>query len=248
MYLKQRLEKDGAWLFRNRGYLPVFLFLLMVPTLVARLRNPNSQEVPIAWTAVCALIALSGQAVRFLTIAHVPKGTSGRNRRAQVAESLNVDGAYSVVRNPLYLGNTLGWLGIAALPASLELFLVIALTCWLYHERIILAEEAFLGQRFGDDYRSWVEKTPAFIPNPRLWRRPAFGFSFRYAFGREFEGLFILTSIFAVLHTLLVSTAERRFDLSPVWAITWVTVLVAFVIVRYLRKHTRLFTVAGRSW
>ncbi|MGC9453013.1 MAG: methyltransferase family protein, partial [Oceanipulchritudo sp.] len=40
-------------------------------------------------------------------------GTSGRNTKQQVAYSLNTTGFYSVVRNPLYLGNFFMYLGIA---------------------------------------------------------------------------------------------------------------------------------------
>ena len=42
-----------------------------------------------------------------------PRGTSGRNTLGQVAEVLNTSGMYSVVRNPLYLGNFVIWLGLA---------------------------------------------------------------------------------------------------------------------------------------
>ncbi|MGB8874133.1 MAG: hypothetical protein WCC75_12145, partial [Desulfobaccales bacterium] len=42
-----------------------------------------------------------------------PRGTSGRNTQGQVAETLNTTGIYSLVRNPLYLGNFLIWLGLS---------------------------------------------------------------------------------------------------------------------------------------
>jgi hypothetical protein len=49
---------------------------------------------------------------------------------------------------------------------------VVALLYWVYIERIMVAEEAYLSETFGDEFREWSSRTPAFIPNPRLWRAP----------------------------------------------------------------------------
>ena len=35
---------------------------------------------------------------------------------------------------------------------------------WMYYERIIFAEEAFLSKKFGEAYTKWCNATPVFIP------------------------------------------------------------------------------------
>lgn len=88
------------------------------------LQRHSAQE---AWAGLCMVVAVLGQLLRFFTLAYVPPRTSGRNRKHQVADSLNTEGTYSMVRNPLYLGNCLSWLGLAAVPMSPWLWVSIAL-------------------------------------------------------------------------------------------------------------------------
>lgn len=235
-------------LFRRRGWLPLFI-LLTVPLAFVHYTYPfNRHEVQEAWTFVCMGLALVGQLIRFVTIAYVPARTSGRNRRTQVAELLNTDGTYSMVRNPLYLGNCLSWLGLAAIPHSPWLWLCIALVFWIYHERVILAEESFLEERFGDEFRSWAARTPVFLPNPMLWRKPMLAPSFRTAIAREHVNWFVLATAFAVLDTIADSVAEAHFHIDPGWAISWSIALVLFLLVRYLKKCTAILTVPDRAW
>lgn len=248
MMLRQRLQRDGQWLFTKRGFLPV-LVLLPAFGLVLEPGYPfGSPDHFRLWMLACSTLALAGQVVRFVTIAHVPLKTSGRNRRTQVAETLNTQGSYSVVRNPLYFGNCLSWLGLAAVPASPSLWVLVACVFWVYHERVIYTEEAFLEGKFGDTFRSWAARTPAFFPNPALWQPPAFGYSWRYALGREFEGFFLVVIALALLDTLVRSAAEQRPHASPVWLALAISITVAFVVIRWLRKKTNLFRVEGRSW
>ena len=248
MTLRRNLEADGQWLFRHRGWLPLLVVAASLPVFVNHqyaMRNHDAEEL---WIFGCIALALAGQVLRFVTIAHVPSHTSGRNRKAQVAESLNTEGTYSIVRNPLYLGNCLSWLGLAAVPRSPWFWIAVALVFWLYHERVILAEEAFLEEKFGDTFRSWAAVTPAFFPRFRLWRPPSLPFSFRTALGREYVNLFILTTAFTALDGLADSIAERRPHLDPGWMIAWGVALVLFVVLRILKKRTRLFRIEGRDW
>ena len=99
-------------------------------------------------------------AIRAYTIGHTPKGTSGRNTKKQVANALNTTGAYSLVRNPLYLGIFFMGLGVALFAHLWWLTLIYVLAFWLYYERVIFAEEAYLRDKFGAEYLSWADRTP----------------------------------------------------------------------------------------
>ena len=89
-------------------------------------------------------------AIRWVTIAFVPGGTSGRNTLGQRADQLNTSGMYSMVRNPLYVGNFVAILGVLICVKVWWLVAMFALLYWLYIERVIAVEEAFLEQKFGD--------------------------------------------------------------------------------------------------
>jgi protein-S-isoprenylcysteine O-methyltransferase Ste14 len=113
MSLRDQLEKSGAWLFRHRSYLP----LLILPIFGLCLANFTylgaSHEVNEWWQKFCMLISFYGLAIRVAIVGRAPVGTSGRNTREQVANSLTTTGIYSLVRHPLYLGNFLIALGFA---------------------------------------------------------------------------------------------------------------------------------------
>ena len=66
----------------------------------------------------------------------------------QVADSLNTTGIYSTVRHPLYLGNFFMWLAIVVLTADLY-FVIVFCLCYFIFERVMLAEEDFLANKFG---------------------------------------------------------------------------------------------------
>lgn len=122
----------------------------------------------IEWAAIA--VGLSGLALRCVTVAFAPEGTSSRDTRGFRAPSLNSTGTYSLVRHPLYLGGGLMWLGVAMSLGVWWLVLLVALAYWLYVERLMLVEENFLDEQFGEQFRRWAAQTPAFIPSLSGWR------------------------------------------------------------------------------
>jgi protein-S-isoprenylcysteine O-methyltransferase Ste14 len=247
MTLREHLEASGRVLFRRRSWLPSVI-LVGAPLAFINYRYPfHRHDVQEVWVLMCMAVAVIGQLIRFFTIGYVPPRTSGRNRKNQVADSLNTDGMYSLVRNPLYLGNCLSWLGLAAVPLSPWLWVSVALVFCIYHERVILAEEAFLEGKFGDTFRNWAAKTPAFLPNLRGWKRPELPFSFRLALGREYINWFSIFSGFAALDALADSAAEHYLHMDQPWAIAWGIAFVLFVVVRFLKKQTLFLSVPGRA-
>lgn len=162
MPLREELERSGNWLFRWRGYLP----LVAVGIVLLAMRDyeylGHSEKLDHIWEAFCLIVSFLGLGIRIFTVGSVPGGTSGRNRRKQVADSLNTKGMYSVTRNPLYLGNFFMGLGVALFAHLWWLTTIYILLFWLYYERIIFAEEEYLRNKFGDEYLEWASKTPAF--------------------------------------------------------------------------------------
>ena len=189
MSLIKEFEKTGNWLFRWRSYLPVVL--LAVPLLAMNRYEyfENNEELNNLWQWVCLGVSTWGLLIRIFTICHTPEATSGRNTKEQIAETLNTSGIYSIVRNPLYLGNFFIILGGILIFHQWIGVLIYILIFWLYYERIIFAEEAYLIKKFGKSYLDWSSKTPAFIPKFWQYRKAEFPFSIRRILRQEYNSL-----------------------------------------------------------
>lgn len=144
-----------------------------------RIRASTGTSSSYTWLVVSFALGLTGLVIRAAALAFAPEGTSSRDTHRLRAPSLNTTGMYSIVRNPLYLGNALMWVGVVA---SLGLWWLVAITAllyWLYIERVILVEEAFLQDQFGEEFVEWTRRTPAFLPNLSAWRPATGRFSWR---------------------------------------------------------------------
>ena len=117
--------------------------------------------------------------MRGLVVGTAPHGASSRGTRRPTADTLSTLGAYSIVRHPLYVANTLVALGCAMLSGTWYLPLIVVLLSFIYHERIAAREEAFLQTTFGDSFRAWAGEVPAMIPAFGRYRRPGVPFQTR---------------------------------------------------------------------
>jgi protein-S-isoprenylcysteine O-methyltransferase Ste14 len=244
--LTEEFRKTGDWLFRWRSYLPLLLLVLAIPAIRYSAAGAGLPPWSTAWDLLALLVAFLGLGVRILTVGHVPAGTSGRNTLNQVASSLNVTGMYAVVRHPIYLGNFLMWLGISLLPRCWWFTVITVLSFWLYYERIMFAEECFLWERFGEEYRLWAARTPAFIPKFRNWVKPDLPFSLKSVISREYSTFFSIIAIFTLFN--LLRGWYARGALAPDrWTATLFAVgLFTYVTVRLVKKNTALLRGEGR--
>lgn len=254
MKLKDRFGRDGAFLFRWRSYLPLLLLVVAIPAFFITEQTELSLGEPVAhaWVYFCMVISYFGLLVRCLTIGFVPAGTSGRGTKRLKADVLNTTGMYSIVRNPLYLGNFLAILGLAMSLMVWWAVILFVLLYWLYIERIIWAEEDFLGARFGAQYDEWSARTPAFIPNLALWEPADLTFSFRTVLRREYHGFLAIAAAYFFLEAILDLGIEGE-KLSEwvredyVWVYLFLAGLLVYSILMYLKKRTHLLSVTGRE-
>jgi protein-S-isoprenylcysteine O-methyltransferase Ste14 len=239
--LLDEIPRSGDVLFRWRGQLPLLMLPLFLLGLAdARLPATLSPTVR-AWQFVSLAVALSGLAVRVVAVGTAPAGTSERSTTNPRASMLRTTGVYSLVRHPLYVGNTLTAVGFACFTTAWYLPIIVTLLGVLYHERIAAREEVFLEGRFGDGFRQWADRVPAMIPRWSVYEPSATPFVWRRTLGREFHGLMVIGSVLFVLDLSRSAMATGRLVFDPFWTALFVFTAVVFVVCSLLKKHTSVF-------
>lgn len=245
MSLLDEFNKRGNWLFKYRSFLPLILYPLATMVLIIKTKQDINLS-DLSWSIICLVISLLGLFVRILVIGFTPKGTSGRNTEGQIAETVNTKGIYSVVRHPLYLGNFLMWMGIILYVNNIWFAISCTLIFWIYYERIMFAEEHFLKSKFGDQYLKWSETAPPFFPKFKGWKKAELEFSIKNVLKREYNGLFAVGISFAYLNILKNFLLTKKFMITDFWLYTLGITFLIFIVLRTLKKTTRLLHVEGR--
>jgi protein-S-isoprenylcysteine O-methyltransferase Ste14 len=153
---RDTLVRIGGWLFRKRTSLPL-------PVVAALILIPAPAESGTAtWAAVAgaALVAV-GELIRMWGVHHI--GAISRTRSDRLGPLVD-SGPFACVRNPLYLGNGLLWIGFTVAAHLLWLApIVAALLAFEYHA-IVRWEERLLETRMGRSYRDYMQRVPRWIP------------------------------------------------------------------------------------
>lgn len=250
MILKDEMEKQGNWLFKFRGILPIIILVFCGYKYIQTVLHPEiylfgGTSYEIYYEIICLIVSIIGLIIRVITVGHTPKNTSGRNVDGQVADELNTTGMYSIVRNPLYLGNFLMWLGIAMLTMDIWFVIAFILLFWVYYERIIFAEEQYLIRKFGTIYEDWAAKTPCFIPRCKGYVKSSLKFSWKKAVKKEKNGLLAVLLVFCafdVLGTVILGETPKC---------TWLVIttgiaLVLYLVIKFIKHKTTLLDESGR--
>ncbi|OGF62972.1 MAG: hypothetical protein A2Y62_04905 [Candidatus Fischerbacteria bacterium RBG_13_37_8] len=238
MDIKERLEKQGSTLFKLRSYFPFLILPILVIALQdsALIEQAFGETVERLFNYFCIAVAFSGLFTRCLTVGYVADNTSGRGTKKQEATTLNTTGMYSIVRHPLYLGNFIVFAGMTLFIKVWWYYVIAFLAFWLYYERIMIAEEGYLRQKFGELFAHWAEKTPAFIPNVKAWETPSQKFSYKMVLRREYSGIFAITTYFTILHVAQEFIATGKMQLQLEWAIFFIIGFVLYITLMILKK------------
>ncbi len=238
MPLAEELQASGRWLFRWRGYLPLVLIVLFAVALRHYTYPFGTHDENAVWDFACLGICMCGATIRALTVGQTPRGTSGRNRKKQRADLLNTTGMYSIVRHPLYLGNFLASLGVCLFLGVWWLPFIFSAVFALYYERIILAEESFLKERFGQPYLDWCNRTPAFLPRLGAWQPAQVPFSLRKAMREEPQTFLAAIAALYALKFAADFLVDGRFETEFVWNVLLAGSLAIFLALRFLRRFS----------
>jgi len=142
----------GAFLFRNRGWLPILF--LGVP-LIARGDTAGAR-----WVIGGVLIAI-GELFRIAGVAAA--GTTTR-RRSRNVQKLVTYGIFAWSRNPLYNGNFLVWIGFCVISGVLWFLPFAVLIFAAEYSLIVRYEEGVLESTFGRQYLDYKNCVPRWLP------------------------------------------------------------------------------------
>ena len=246
MKLEKSLVSSGYWLFRWRSYFPIVLIFIFIPAMIDYEYVGGSRDMATKWSLISLTVSLIGILFRIMVVGYTPQNTSGRNTRKQIADVLNKTGWYSVVRHPLYLGNYLMGLGISLFPHVWWLPVFYSFSFALYYERIMMAEEDFLSNKFGNDFENWSKNTPCFFPKLSKWNGPLLKFSFKNILRREYSSFFALILCFTSLDLIGNYLETGVFYIIPLWRSLFFISFLAYLILRTMKRHTKILDVKGR--
>jgi protein-S-isoprenylcysteine O-methyltransferase Ste14 len=109
------------------------------------------------------VVVAAGLSIRYWSVSYI--GTISRTRASRLGPLMSA-GPFALVRNPLYVGNFLIWIGFAIasgllwmVPAAWALFA-------LQYSAIVRFEEAALTRHFGESYEAYLRDVPRWILDP----------------------------------------------------------------------------------
>ena len=105
-----------------------------------------------------------GEIIRLIGVAYA--GEITRTTKRLRANFLVTNGPYAYVRNPIYLGNIMIYIGYGIISLALFPYLQIVAISWFifqYHV-IIHLEEEFLEDKYGEAYLAYKNKVNRYLP------------------------------------------------------------------------------------
>ena len=143
----------GGWLFRHRTSLPV-------PVSLAILVIPGGAASD-ALVGSGVVITLLGELIRLWGVHHI--GVISRTRSERLGP-LVASGPFAIVRNPLYIGNILLWVGFALTARLVWLAPVVLVLLGAEYHAIVRWEETLLASRLGDVYVDYTARVNRWLP------------------------------------------------------------------------------------
>lgn len=234
----------GNFFFKYRNWLFIVLYLLLFvpspPLFSEDVFGSNYFILPIVTGLI---ITVTGQLIRGATIglAYIIRG--GKEGKVY-AEQLVTTGIFNHCRNPLYVGNILMLFGVGVLSNSLLYVIIVMPLFLLIYQAIVLAEENFLRNKFGDTFNNYCRRVNRWIPDLRgigtTFR--SMHFKWKRWILKEYNTQYIwLTGIVLILlfkYPQLTHYNEHQRNVLA--AVILPFLLLMYLTVRFLKKSGRL--------
>ena len=238
---------SGNFLFKYRGQIPILLFLIVIPFIYHTEYESFSPQLLKENMIISFLISFIGIMIRIYTVGTTPAGTSGRNRKKQIAKKLNKTGLYSIVRHPLYLGNFLIWFGVSMYTLNTMFTVFLSLFFFIYYNAIMKTEETFLKKKFKNEFLLWEKHTPMFFPSLNNYQKSNYIFSIKTVLKREYSSFLATIFSFLYIQTLINYFNEKEIIMSNnMWTVLIISITITLIL-RTLKKNTSILNQKGRT-
>ncbi len=141
----------------------------------------------------------AGEWIRFYSAGFI--GKKSRHLESPVADNLITAGPYQKVRNPIYIGNILIYLGFAVLSnVFLPYFFFTVLVFFsLNYSWIVRIEEKYLAVKFGDAYEQYCQNVNRWIPRFVRADHTEMSFCLKKAFQSERPTILVMACALALI-------------------------------------------------
>lgn len=235
--------RAGRLFFKYRDLLFPLVFLPLALT-----TRPSG----LVWQLDASMVALivglamviAGQGLRALVIGLVYIRRGGRDKQIH-ADDLVTGGIFAHSRNPLYLGNLGIAMGLTAMHGGTWMLAVVPPFFLAVYASIVVAEEAYLRERFGAAYSLYSAEVPRFLPRMRGLGATVRSLRFDWTrlLNKEYGTFFsTATAVLLVLAWKRVTTVgfDEARPFVVALASVWLTSLGGYVVARVLKKRRLL--------
>jgi protein-S-isoprenylcysteine O-methyltransferase Ste14 len=157
------MKDFSSRLFKYRSYTPIPFLILMV----------IFQNSTVCTLVIGFIIAFTGELIRFWGVSWT--GSETRTTGTVGGTFLIISGPFAYVRNPLYVGNILLYLGLGIMSFAWFPYLqIVAIIFFLIQYYLIVKEEEkYLRERFKEEYKTYCENVPSFFPRLTPYKNPS---------------------------------------------------------------------------
>ena len=153
------MKKIAKLLFKYRSYTPIPFVIVML----------LFQKANIYSILIGLVMVLTGESFRFWGVAYA--GSETRTTSKVGGSHLVISGAFAYLRNPLYLGNILIYVGVGVMSMALFPYLqIVAFLFFYFQYRLIIAEEEeYLQSTYGKQFEKYKQNVPRLIPSIKAY-------------------------------------------------------------------------------
>jgi protein-S-isoprenylcysteine O-methyltransferase Ste14 len=224
--------KVGNVLFKHRSFTPIpligLVFIIFKPV--------NLNEKNIILNLAGLLISLLGETIRIFAVGYSFTGTSGRETFLR-ADALNTTGIYAIVRNPLYIGNFLMFTGIVIVFSNVFAVLVFTLFLILQYYFIILSEENFLKEKYGESYETYCRQVRRIMPTFKNYKGNQNPFSLKKVLFKENDSIFNMLMMFLLVLLYKEKILNRQILQPLLYIIPGGILVVLYVMIKIIKKR-----------
>jgi len=186
--------KIGNFLFKYRSFTPVPLIIIII-VFFHPIINCKYDMVLV----LCGFgLVILGEMIRVLSVGFSYYGTSGRENFLR-AENLNITGVYSIVRNPLYIGNMFIYAGLLLVYSNIYALIIFNLILIVQYYFIIKSEENFLYETYGKEYNTYKNNVKSIIPSFGKYKKSENKFNKMKVISKENDSVFNAIIIFGLI-------------------------------------------------